>query len=407
MPSPPRPHGRAAVAFIFVTIALDMLALGLIVPVLPRLVADFNGGDTARAAHTLGLFGTVWALMQLVCAPILGSLSDRFGRRPVILLSNLALGLDYLLMALAPSLTWLFAGRIISGAAAGSIPTAAAYIADVTPPEKRAAAFGMIGAAFGLGFVLGPALGGVLGQADPRLPFWAAGALSLVNAAYGLFVLPESLALENRSRFSWRRANPIGALALLRTQPGLAGLAAVYWLSYLAHEALPSTFVLYAGYRYGWDTRTVGLTLAAVGIGFAIIQGGLMGPIVRRFGERRALLAGLGLGALGFATYGFAPTGRAFACGIPLLACWGLAGPAAQAIMSRHVAADSQGRLQGTVQGLRGISSLIGPMLFTATFAAAIAPGHAVKVPGAAFLLSSLLLAAALALGWRVTRGTP
>jgi DHA1 family tetracycline resistance protein-like MFS transporter len=240
-----------AFAFIFVTVALDMLALGVMIPVLPKLVIEFLGGDNARAATIYGVFGTVWALMQFVFSPVVGALSDRFGRRPVILLSNLGLGLDYILMAMAPTLGWLFVGRVISGITSSSIATAGAYIADVTPPEGRAKRVGMIGAAFGFGFILGPAVGGVLGSIDLRLPFWVAGGLSLANAAYGLLVLPESLPPERRAPFVWRRANPVGAVALLRTQTLLAGLAGAAFLSRVAHDSLPSTFVLYATYRYG------------------------------------------------------------------------------------------------------------------------------------------------------------
>ena len=250
---------RAALAFIFVTITLDMMAIGVIIPVLPKLVEDFVSNDTAAAARIYGVFGVVWALMQFVSMPVMGALSDRFGRRPVILLSNFGLAFDYVLMALAPNLAWLFVGRVISGITAASISTGMAYVADVTPVEKRAAAFGMTGIAFGLGFVLGPALGGLLGGLDPRLPFWAAAALSFANAMYGLFVLPESLPPERRRAFEWRRANPIGSLKLLRSRPGLTRLASISFLGSLAHAVLPSVFVLYAGYRYGWDTRRVGL----------------------------------------------------------------------------------------------------------------------------------------------------
>ena len=232
------PHRRAAFAFVFITVLLDMFALGVIIPVLPNLIEDFMGGNTAKAATIYGIFGTVWALMQFICSPILGTLSDRFGRRKVILLSNVGLGLDYVLMALAPTIGWLFVGRVISGITAASVSTAGAYIADVTPPEQRAAKFGLLGAAFGFGFVVGPALGGVLGDIDPRLPFWVAAGFSLANAMYGLFVLPESLPVEKRSAFSWRKANPIGALRLLRSHRELWGLASVGFLSNLAHVDL-------------------------------------------------------------------------------------------------------------------------------------------------------------------------
>src|SRR5512146_1322004 len=270
---------QAAVLFILVTVMLDVLSFGIIIPVLPKLVEDFMSGDTAQAASIYGLMGMAWALMQLVCSPIQGALSDRFGRRPVVLFSNLGLGLDYILMALAPDITWLFAGRVISGIASSSFSTAGAYIADVTPPDKRAAAFGMIGAAFGLGFVLGPAAGGLLGASDPRLPFWGAAATSLVNACYGYFVLPESLPRDKRMSFSWKRANTVGSLVLLRSHHELFGLAAVAFLGYLAHAVLPSTAVLYVGYRYGWGTTGVGLMMAGVGVAAMIVQGGLIGPI--------------------------------------------------------------------------------------------------------------------------------
>ena len=249
--------------------------------------------------------------MQFFFSPILGGLSDRFGRRPVVLLSNLGLALDYVLMALAPSLAWLFVGRVISGITSASVSTAFAYVADVTPPEKRAAMFGKVGVAFGAGFILGPAIGGLLGGSDPRLPFWVAAGLSFANTLYGFFILPESLTPERRSPFRWRSANPLGAIGLLRSDPVLAGLSVVNFVAQLAHVVLPSTFVLYATYRYGWDARTVGLTLAMVGICAMVVQGAAIGPIVKRFGERRTLLLGLGSGAAGFLIFGAAPTRRA------------------------------------------------------------------------------------------------
>src|SRR6476620_9556174 len=274
------PVRRGVAAFIFVTILLDMFALGLILPILPKLVDSFVDNDTATAARIFGLFGTAWAVMQFIFSPILGALSDRFGRRPVVLLSNFGLALDYVLMALAPSLTWLFIGRVISGITSASVSTAFAYIADVTPPEKRAAVFGKVGVAFGAGFILGPALGGLLGSIDPRLPFWVAAGLSFANALYGFVVLPESLPPERRAPFRWKSANPLGALHLLRANRVLTGLSVVNFIAQLAHVVLPSIFVLYATYRYGWDTTTVGLTLALVGICSMVAQGTAIGPIV-------------------------------------------------------------------------------------------------------------------------------
>jgi DHA1 family tetracycline resistance protein-like MFS transporter len=396
---------RAAFIFVFITVLLDMLALGMVIPVLPKLVMGFLDNDTAKAARMFGVFGTVWALMQFFFAPVLGSVSDRFGRRPVILLSNFGLAFDYVLMALAPTLGWLFVGRVISGITAASVPTASAYIADVTPVEKRAGAFGMLGAAFGLGFVLGPALGGILGAYDPRLPFWASAGLSFANALYGLFVLPESLPKERRSAFSLKRANPLGSLSLLRSSPGLMLLAVLTFLGALAHESLPNTFVLYAEYRYGWNERAIGLTLAAVGVCTGIAQALLVKPVVTRFGERASLFLGLLCGAIGFAIYGIAAQGWVFWLGIPVMALWGMSGPAAQGLMSSKVGPSEQGRLQGATGSLRGISGLLGPTLFTQAFSICIgahAPWH---LPGAPFLLSAVLLTLSLVIA--VTRLRP
>jgi MFS transporter, DHA1 family, tetracycline resistance protein len=393
---------QAALVFIFITVALDVLAMGIVIPVLPGLVAGFVGWDTVRAAEIYGVFGTIWALMQFIFSPVLGALSDRFGRRPVILLSNVGLGLDYILMALAPTLGWLFVGRLISGITSASIPAAYAYVADVTPPEKRAGSFGMVGAAFGLGFVLGPALGGILGGIDPRLPFWAAGALSLANACYGFFVLPESLPQERRALFRWAKANPVGSLTLLRSHQGLLGLSSIHFLGSLAHEVFPSVFVLYAGYRYGWDERTVGLTLASAGVFSAIVQGGLVRSFVRRFGERTTLFIGLVFGVSGFLIYGLAGSGAIFWIGIPVTSLWGLSGAATQGLMSRRVPSGEQGQLQGANGSLRGIAGLIGPGLFTFTFALFIARNEW-HLPGAPFLLAGALLVLALFVAWRVT----
>lgn len=393
---------RAAIVFIFITVVLDVLAMGMIIPVLPSLLLDMVGRDTARAAQLYGLFGTAWALMQFVFSPVLGVLSDRFGRRPIVLLSNLGLGLDYVLMALAPTVSWLFAGRVLSGITSASISTATAYIADVTPPEKRAASFGMIGAAFGLGFVVGPALGGLLGQYSPRLPFWVAAALSSSNALYGLFVLPESLQPAQRAPFSWRRANPLGALTFFRKYRALVGLGAVSFTSNLAHYVLPSVFVLYAGFRYDWHERAVGLTLAAVGVCAAIVQGALVRPLVARLGERRALLLGLASGSVGFAVYGVASTGAVFLCGVPLLAVCGVAGPSTQGLMSARVEPSEQGQLQGSLGSAMGIAGLIGPGLFSQTFARAIAPDATLHQPGAPFFLASVLMVVAVAVAARV-----
>lgn len=400
-----KPSGRrAAVIFIFVTVVLDVLALGIVIPVLPKLVESFVGGDTAKAARIYGFFGTTWALMQFFGAPILGTLSDRFGRRPVILLSTLGLGLDYVFMALAPSVGWLFVGRVISGFTASSFSAASAYVADVTPAEKRAAAFGLIGAAFGLGFVLGPALGGLVGEADPRLPFWVAAGLTLVNAAYGFFVLPESLPKDLRRPFSWRRANPLGSLKLVRSKPGLPGLATLGFLYQVAHYVFPSVFVLFAGYRFGWSERDVGLTLAATGVCSVIVQGGLVRRVVGKLGERRALFLGIAGGITGLVMYGLAPTPALFLAAIPVFALVGFFNPSVQGLMTRRVAPTEQGQLQGVNSSLMGIAGLVGPLLFTNVFAAFVGPGAVIDLPGAPFLVAALVLVLALGIAWKSAR---
>jgi MFS transporter, DHA1 family, tetracycline resistance protein len=398
------PWRRAAFVFIFVTVLLDMLAIGIIIPVLPKLVVEFVGGNTESAATIVGLFGTAWALMQFVFSPIQGALSDRFGRRPLILISNFGGGLDFVLMALAPSLAWLFVGRVISGITAASMSTSYAYVADVTPPAQRAARYGLLGAAFGAGFVLGPALGGYAGSISPRLPFWIAAGLSLANGFYGLLILPESLPRSQRSPFDWRKANPFGALMLLRSHAELFGLAGVSFLGNLAHAVLPSVSVLYMFYRYGWDERAVGLTLAGVGVAAIIVQGIVVGPVTARIGERSALMAGLAFGVGGFVVGALAQAGAGFLASIPLLALWGLANPSMLALMSRFVGASEQGQLQGANASIMGIANLFGPGLFTLSFAFAIGSGAGWHQPGLPFLIAALLLAAASILAWRVTR---
>jgi len=386
---------RAAFGFIFITVLLDMMALGVIIPVLPKLVESFVNNDTAAAALWFGLFGTVFALMQFFFSPLIGALSDRFGRRPVILASNFGLGFDYVLMAVASSLGWLFLGRVISGITAASISTSFAYVADVTAPEKRAAAFGLLGAAFGVGFILGPAVGGLLGGMDPRLPFWVAAGFSFANALYGLFILPESLLRDQRAPFRWQNANPIGSFKLLRSNRGLIALASIHFISELAHVVLPSAFVLYAGYRYNWDAAMVGITLAIVGACSVVVQATLIGPFVRRFGERTSVLVGFTFGAIGFAIYALAPTGYLSWVGIPFQVMWGLSNPAIQALMSRVVSPTEQGQLQGANTSVTSVAQLIGPGIFTLTLAWSVGSGVPIALSGAPFLLAACMLAVA------------
>ena len=400
------PARRAALAFIFFTVLLDILSFGLIIPVLPHLLKSFAGGDIAQATLWHGLFATAFMVMQFFCSPIQGALSDHFGRRPIILLSNFGLGVDFLIMALAGTLPLLFIGRILSGITSASFSTANAYVADVTPPEKRAAAFGKIGMAFGLGFLFAPVVGGLLGNINLRLPFFVAAGLSLANFCYGFFVLPESLPPERRAPFAWARANPLGSLQLLRRHPELLGLASVAFLMALAHLVYPTTFVLYADYRYHWGLTMVSYTLGIVGILSIIVQGGLIKRIVRALGERRAVLFGLTCGMLGFLCYGLAPTGWWFWAAMPIAALWGVAGPASQAIMTRHVEPHEQGKLQGALGSLGSIAGILAPVAFTHTFAAVVRTGQHFWA-GATFWLASALLAIALLVAWRVLRGEP
>src|SRR5467141_3903353 len=398
--------GTAAFTFILIMVAFDFLAFGIIAPVLPDLIRQFEGGDFARASSITGYFGFAWATMQFIFSPLLGAWSDRFGRRPVILISCFGLSIDYVFMALAPSLRWLLVGRIISGITTSNVSTAFAYVTDVTKPEERAKPFGLISAAFGLGFVIGPAVGGWLGNMNLRFPFWAAAALSFGNALYGYFVLPESLPPERRAKSAWHMANPLGALRLLRSNTELAGLAVVMTLYYLAHNSLPSMWALYTEYRHAWSRGDVGNSLAVVGVCASVVSGVLVGPFVKRFGERRSLLAGLFFGVLGFAGFALATSGWIILAVVPLIALWGIAAPAMQSLMARHVDPSSQGKLQGAINSLRAITGMAGPILFTQVFALAIAPRAPVHFPGAPYFLAAVLLLSSLLLAAYVTRST-
>jgi DHA1 family tetracycline resistance protein-like MFS transporter len=391
-----------ATIFIFVTVLIDMLTFGMIGPVLPKLIASFVGNDFAHAAQIIGLFATVWALMQFFCSPLLGMLSDRVGRRPVILLSNAVTVVDYAIMAIAPNLWWLFAARVLSGIATANMTAASAYIADVTAPEKRAAAFGMIGSAFGLGFVLGPAIGGIVGNVNPRLTFWVAAGFALLNTLYGLFVLPESLSPEHRiKRLEWKRANPLGSLRLLRSHHELWGLTWVNFITYVAHEVFPNIWVIYCIAAFNWSTGSVGLTLALVGIVAAINQATMVRPVVARLGERRTLLASLALAVIGLALLG-TNNGIVFLVAAVIIAL-PMYQASSQALMTRRVRPAEQGELQGALGSVRGISMLIGPAIFTLTFAQFAGPWRSFGLIGAPWLLAALLYTVSLLVAWRVT----
>ena len=399
---------RAALAFIFVTVLIDILAFGLIIPVLPHLILNFVGGDDAAAARWYMLFSLAFFFMQFWFTPVQGALADWLGRRPVILLSNLGLGLDFLLMSLANTLPLLFIGRIISGITAASFSASNAYVADITPPEKRAQAFGLLGIAFGLGFVIAPAIGGYLGEINPRLPFYIAVAMCLTNSCYGLFVLPESLPKERRTpHFDWDHANPFGALVLLKRYPQVWGLILVIALIAFAHMVYPTTFVLYADYRFGWGPRMVGITLALVGVLAAIVQGGLVKKIVHALGERGALMFGLAMGTLGFILYGLAPSGYIFWAMMPVAAFWGVAQPAAQALTSHMVDPREQGRLQGATTSVSSIAGFIGAGAFPLTFSfVAESKLHGVAA-GATFFLAAAIVGVDFLLAWYISARLP
>jgi DHA1 family tetracycline resistance protein-like MFS transporter len=401
-----RANRRAALAFIYVTIVLDTLALGILIPVLPPLLRDFVSGDKVVAAATYGLLVTIWGLMQFLFSPLIGVLSDRFGRRPVLILSGFGLGLDYIIMALAPNLAWLFIGRIFSGITSSSFATAAAYVTDVTPMERRAAAFGMVGAAWGIGFILGPAIGGVMGNFGLRIPFWGAAAFSLASATYGLFVLPESLPREHRKGFAWRRANPIGSLTLLRSHSTLLGLAAVTFVQFLAFQVLPTVFVLYAYDRFGWQEYQVGLSLALVGALNITVQGGLVKRFITRFGERKALLTGLLFGSAAMVVWGLAPNDIVLLFAAFVFAPIGFVAPALQSLMTRRVGPSEQGQLQGANASIAGLTGAIGPILFGLLYSLALRSRGQFDLLGLPFLVAAVLMLGSVGVAVRVTRSS-
>ncbi len=394
---------KAAVIFIFITVFIDILSFGLIIPVLPQLVKSFVDNSVAKAAIVAGIFSFAFNFMQFIFSPVQGALSDHFGRRPIILFSNLGTGLDFIFMALAQTLPWLFIGRMISGITSASFSTANAYIADITTPENRAKAFGMIGMAFGIGFTLAPAIGGFLGEIHPRWPFWFAAVLSLANFTYGYFVLPESLPVERRAAFDWKRANPIGSLKLLKKYRAIWGLVGVLFLMGFAHFVYPSSFVLYADYRFDWGPKMVGITLGIVGILSAVVQGVLIGKAIKKFGERKTLIYGLLFGVIGFTLYGFAPTGYWFWAAMPIAGLWGIAGPAAQSMMTRQVDPSEQGRLQGAIASLNSIGGLVAPLIFTNILAFEASASVSNIWHGATWWFAGLLVLTGLVVALRST----
>lgn len=403
MPAPALHRRPAAIAFILVTALLDIMSMGIIIPVLPQLIEQLSGSSSAAGLWN-GLFVALWAMMQFVCSPIIGSLSDRFGRRPVILLSVGGLAVDFILMALAPNLWWLAVGRMLGGVTSSSFTTVFAYMADITPPEQRARGYGLVGAAFSAGFVAGPLLGGVLGEISLRAPFWAAAGLSGLAFLYGLFVLPESLPPERRMAFAWSRANPFGALTLLRSHPDLSRLAIVNFLLYFAHHLFSAVFVLYAGDRYGWGAWQVGTLLAMVGLLDMGVQGVLVGPVVKRLGDRRTMVIGLAFGAVGIACMGLAPTGWLFVAAMLPNALWGLAMPTIQSLMTVRVSESEQGQLQGANNSVGSIAGILSPLFFGGVYALSVGSNPFLPWIGSAFFIAALVLGLGALLGLGVSR---
>lgn len=389
---------RAATAFILVTAALDVLAFGLIIPVLPTLIEEFAGSQ-ARAGIWNGVLVALWAAAQFFASPVIGSLSDRFGRRPVILVSVAGMAVDWVLMAVAPNLWWLVVGRLLAGVTSSSFTTVYAYLADITPPEQRARSFGLVGAAFSGGFVLGPFLGGVLGEISPRAPFWAAAAMSGVAFVYGWLILPESLAKENRTPFSWRRANPFGSLRLLRSRGGLLRLTGVYFLFMLGQHVYSAVYVLYATHRYGLSTLHVGLLLGMWGALEMVVQTFMVGPTAARFGERRAMVAGLVFGAVGLAGMGLATTALGFMLMMLPGALMSLAMPTAQSLMTQRVSEAEQGQLQGASMSVASIAGVVSPVFFGTIYAMSVGERALIPYVGTAFLIAAGVLLGAALLG--------
>lgn len=397
---------NAALIFIFITLLIDIIGLGVIIPVVPTLIQELTGGTLSDASVYGGWMLFAYALMQFVCAPVMGGLSDRYGRRPVLLASLFGFGLDYLFLAFAPTLPWLFVGRIIAGIMGASFTTAAAYIADVSTPENRAQNFGIMGAAFGLGFIIGPMLGGFLEEYGSRVPFMVSAGLSLVNWLYGFFILPESLKPENRRKFEWSRANPVSTLMNLKRYPVILGLVASLVLVYIAAHAVQSNWVYYTMEKFAWTAKTVGISLAVVGLMFAVVQGGLIRIIIPKLGQERSVYVGLAFNAAGFLLFALATQTWMMFAFTAVYCMGGIAGPALQGIISTQVPANEQGELQGALTSLMSVTSIVGPPLMTSTFAYFTHHESNFYFPGAPLWLGAVLSVTATLLARRSLKRT-
>lgn len=395
-------NNRRALILILLMVTFDVAALGVMITVLPTIMKEFTAGDEASAAEMLGLFVTLWATMQFLFSPLIGALSDKYGRRPVLIVSCLGLAIDYVFVALAPSIAWLFIGRLVCGMTASTMSTARAYVADITPAEGRAKAFGLVGMAFSFGFVLGPTIGGMASGFDSRLPFWLAAAACLANVLLAWLVLPESLPPTRRMAFSWKRGNPVGAVNLLLSRRQLLWMVLIFFLISMVSQLLPSVFVIYTEHRYGWPATTSGLTLTFIGASTAIVQGFLIGPTVSWLGPHRTVGIGLLFGAVAMTVYALAPGGSLFWLGVPLMALASLATPPLQAMMTRQVSASEQGQLQGTNNSARSLSAIIGPGIFAGSFAALMDP-----LPGAPFLIAAILMLIGIGVALLIREASP
>ena len=395
---------QAAIGFIFITLMIDVTGLGLIIPVLPKLIEQLIHGDISQASKYGGFLTFTYAIMQFLFAPVLGGLSDKFGRRPVLLFSLFGFALDYLFLSFAPSIGWLFVGRAIAGITGASFTTATAYIADISTAENRAQNFGMVGAAFGLGFIIGPVIGGLLGSFGPRIPFMVAAGLSFMNWLYGYFILPESLSISNRRAFSWKRANPLGSLRQLGKYPALGGLISSFILIYLASHAVQSNWSFFGIEKFGWSEKMIGISLGVVGLLVAAVQGGLIRVINPRIGNERSVYFGLLLYAIGLLLFAFASQSWMMFVFLIPYCLGGISGPALQSIISGNVPADEQGELQGALTSLISLTSIAGPPLMTGLFSYFTRPGAPIHFSGASFLLGSVLMLASAFIAYRTLK---
>ncbi|MDO6479156.1 TCR/Tet family MFS transporter [Shimia thalassica] len=395
---------KLPVIFIFMTVVIDSMGIGLIMPVMPDLIQELTGESLADAAIWGGVLSAAFALMQFLFGPVIGNLSDRFGRRPVLLISLVVMALDYVVMAVAGSIWLLFAGRIVGGITAATHSTASAYMADISAPDEKARNFGLIGAAFGVGFVFGPALGGLLAEFGTRAPFWGAAVLAAMNAALGWYVLKETVTDKIRRPFNWRRANPLGALLAVTKLPGLASLLLVFFCYQVATAVYPAIWSYFTAERFGWSPGMIGVSLAAFGLGFAIVQGGLVAPSIKRFGHRGTVALGLAIEVVTLCFLGVVNWGALVLAAVPFAALGALGMPALQGIMSRRVADDAQGELQGVLTSLMSLATIMSPLIMTQTFAYFSRPDATIYMPGAPFLLSAALLICGLVVFFRSSR---